>query len=234
MCYRHFVKKSIDEVAYKQELERLMHREVTLICDEIFQDCTFEVGKEASNREREERHLTNRSMNYGEIEFKAFLDILNELRRLGVETRGKTFWDLGSGTGKALVCARLASDFGRVCGVELLKSLVSKATTAVDRLHDQYLHDLVCRDRVEHSEGSLLETQWGDGDVIFCNSTAFDRDLMGKMSRKAGTCMKKGAVFITFTKALHDYDAQKKFEELSRTRMKMSWGPATVIYHMKK
>ena len=235
VCYRHFSKGSLDVASYKNELLQLVRREVEAICNEVFDDCDFDAGKEASNAEREERggNFKNRSLNYGEIEYKAFLEILRQLEKFGVDPAGKTFYDLGSGTGKALVCARLAADFGKVAGVEVLTTLVEKAAVAVDRFHTRYLEDLVCATPIEQCEGSLMTHKWGDGDVIFCNSTAFDRELMGNMSRKAAACMKKGAIFITFTKALHDYDAKKCFEELERTRMKMSWGPATVIYHRK-
>jgi hypothetical protein len=71
-------------------------------------------------------------------------------------------------------------------------------------------------------QGSLLDFDWSDGDVVFANSTCFDDNLMLKMSKMAET-LKPGAIFVTFTKGL----SSKAFEVLERKRYKMSWGPAT-------
>ena len=234
VCYRFFTKGSIDESVYKSELHRLIEREITIICDDVFFDCDFEAGKQASNKEREARGLTGRSLNYGEIEYKAFCDILASLERYDIKTENAVFYDLGSGTGKALVCARLFADFRKVKGVELLASLSAKADKAIGTFNKKYLEDLWYPGAIEHEEKSLLDADWSDGDVVFCNSTAFDRELMEHMSNKAAACLKKGAIVITFTKPLHDYGDRKKFEELERVRMRMSWGPATVIFFRKR
>ena len=50
-------------------------------------------------------------------------------------------------------------------------------------------------------QGSILEFNWFDGDVIFANSTCFDDALMLKMSAMAEN-LKPGAIFVTFTKGL--------------------------------
>jgi hypothetical protein len=46
---------------------------------------------------------------------------------------GCVFYDLGSGTGKALFAARLTQDFSRCIGVELLESLHGAAVNVVNR-----------------------------------------------------------------------------------------------------
>lgn len=71
-------------------------------------------------------------------------------------------------------------------------------------------------------QGSFLDYDWSDGDVVFANSTCFDDALMKDMADQAAK-LKPGAVFVTFTKGLNS----KAFEVLERKRYKMSWGPAT-------
>ena len=71
-------------------------------------------------------------------------------------------------------------------------------------------------------QGSVLDLNWLDGDVIFANSTCFDDELMRIMARIAEG-LKPGAIFVTFTKGLNS----PAFEVLERKRYKMSWGPAT-------
>ena len=90
---------------------------------------------------------------------------------------------------------------------------------------------MLCSSQNQHAsvyEGSFLEYDWTDGDVIFANSTCFDDNLMMSMSKMAEGC-KPGAIFVTFTKGLNS----KAFELLERKRYKMSWGPATVFIHRK-
>ena len=54
---------------------------------------------------------------YGEVLFCYFIPLLN----LVSPKPGEIFWDLGSGTGKALAIAALAFPFlKKVCGVEYL------------------------------------------------------------------------------------------------------------------
>ena len=48
-------------------------------------------------------------------------------------------------------------------------------------------------------EGSFLDFDWSDGDVVFANSTCFDDELMMDMSKKAEK-LKAGALIVTFTK----------------------------------
>ena len=69
---------------------------------------------------------------------------------------------------------------------------------------------------------------WSDGDVLFANSTCFDDALMKKVAGQAVT-LKKGAVFITFTKRLPSHH----FEVLEHQMYQMSWGGATVYIQQK-
>jgi len=52
-------------------------------------------------------------------------------------------------------------------------------------------------------EGSFLDFDWSDGDVVFANSTCFDDELMLELSKKA-ELLKPGAIVVTFTKVFVD------------------------------
>jgi len=73
-------------------------------------------------------------------------------------------------------------------------------------------------------QGSFLDFDWSDGDVVFANSTCFDDELMSAMGRQA-ELLRPGSMFITFSKAL----PSGCFEVIEKKRYKMSWGPATVF-----
>jgi len=79
----------------------------------------LEVGKALSKEEREERALESKSLIYGEVEFSAFSKVL---RKIGCPPGG-VFYDLGSGTGRAVFTARMTQDFSKCVGIELLEGL---------------------------------------------------------------------------------------------------------------
>ena len=64
--------------------------------------------------------------------------------------------------------------------------------------------------------------------MVFVNSTCFDDTLMAKIAASAVT-LKRGAIFITFTKRL----PSPHFDVLEHQMYQMSWGPATVYIQQK-
>ncbi len=50
-------------------------------------------------------------------------------------------------------------------------------------------------------EGSFLDFDWSDGEVVFANSTCFDDELMLGLS-KAAEKLRPGAIVVTFTKGV--------------------------------
>ncbi len=74
-------------------------------------------GAELSNAERRSKKLTSSEFTYGEIEFVHFVPLL----KMAAKTEDGVFWDLGCGTGKALVAAAAGyNKFEKICGVEYL------------------------------------------------------------------------------------------------------------------
>lgn len=65
----------------------------------------------------------------GEVDFKSFCSVLRKIN----PAPGTMFYDLGSGTGKAVFIARLTQDFARCVGIEILHGLHSQAQKIVDR-----------------------------------------------------------------------------------------------------
>ena len=64
------------------------------VYNDLFSDTSLEVGKSLSKKEREDLHLQEeKSLIYGEVEFKSFYSILRKIN----PRPGLTFYDLGSG-----------------------------------------------------------------------------------------------------------------------------------------
>ena len=78
--------------------------------------------------------------------------------------------------------------------------------------------------------GDFLQFDWSEASFLFANSTCFSAELMNSLSQKADE-LKKGAIFVTFTKKLPNLS--EKWEIRDGFRRVMSWGIATIYVHRK-
>jgi SAM-dependent methyltransferase len=174
--------------------------------------------------------VDKKSLTYGEISVASFYKILGTI---GVPMRTKKFYDLGSGTGKAIVVARFATDFDVCIGIELLPSLHAMAEAVHDRMKKKKrsrLNDMLqMAEGIELHKGSFLDFDWSSGDLVFANSTCFSKDLMQNISAQAEK-LAPGAILICFTKPI----ASNCFELLHKRSYKMSWGPASVYTYRRR
>jgi hypothetical protein len=216
-----------NDMDFLEKVNDLIAEESASLFNELMSETSLEVGKKLSKDERDSKNLNEqKSLIYGEVDYASFYRVLRKINA----PPGGTFYDLGSGTGKAVMAARFTRDFGRCLGIEILEGLHSQAMKVVNKYNQQF-RQFLCSGQPQHAsvyEGSFLNYPWTDGDVVFANSTCFDDKLMEDMSRMAEG-MKPGAIFVTFTKGL----SSKCFEVLERKRYKMSWGPATVVIHRR-
>ena len=230
---KRYINKSINYDTLIDNLDKLIANESSSLFDEIFIDCTLSQGKILSREERSSKNLSYGSLTYGEIDYQNFYTIL---RRINPISSNAIFYDLGSGTGRAIIAARLTQDFSKCIGIEILENLHNAAVKVVDKFNSSFRYMLhQGRNDVDIHHASILDYNWSNGDVVFANSTCFDSNLMDDISKQA-LKLKIGAIIITFTKELtidplnQGYPA---FEILDKTRYNMSWGPATVFIHRR-
>lgn len=149
---------------------------------------------------------------------------------------GGVFYDIGSGTGKPSVAAACLHPFERAGGVEILEGLYNTSlelkqkwdTTAKALLKEDGQEEETELEFTLGDGTDFLVKDWSDGDILFANSTCFDDSLMAKIAEKAAS-LKKGAIFITFTRRL----PSTHFEVLEHEMYQMSWGGATVYIQQK-
>lgn len=76
----------------------------TNLYNALFAECSLEDGKYLSKSEREINKLhENKSLIYGEVEFRSFSRVLRKIN----PAPGGVFYDLGSGTSKAVFVVRV-------------------------------------------------------------------------------------------------------------------------------
>lgn len=185
-------------------------------------------GKRISVAELKQLKIQDDAFVYGEIIFESFVLILQRVE----PQAGEVFYDLGCGTGKALVVASLLFDFNKVIGVEILSGLHAVCKKQLIRLNHltaktPMFSDYQCNIKVINDD--ILKTDFSDGGVVFINATAFFGVLWEKMVTQLCQ-LKPGARVIVTSKDLPVSD----FELIDDRRRLMSWGMATVRIYRRK
>jgi SAM-dependent methyltransferase len=227
-----------------------VYKECNMLFNLVFRDFTADSSKEIAKRNVQRQGDTPidtlSAKVYGEVEFFSFANLLERVK----VAPGDRFYDLGHGTGKAMVAASLlfGDKLSHIEGVELLEDLYDLSKTTIQSYtshiarpsssepsssaaENPFYSRMQCP-LVAH-QGDFLEepwvAAWTSADIVFANSTCFDDDLMRRIAVLADR-MKPGARMITFTRHLPS-DA---FEIIDRVNLGMSWGAATCYVHVRK
>ncbi|GMH89849.1 hypothetical protein TrST_g9244 [Triparma strigata] len=225
------------EKGFISKLYALADRKAAEEFDRLFEDCSIEVAKSASKGERAEKELTKeRSLIYGEVEFDSFAVVLRKIcsgfsKDMAPMDRNKVFYDIGSGSGRAVMIARMTQDFEKCVGIELMENLAKLADNIkakyLEGNYSEKLYETVGKE-VQFYQADFLKFDWSDGDLVFANSTCFTDELMAAIAEKSAA-MKAGSFLVTFTKGI----ISDAFELVEKKRYVMSWGPATVFIHRR-
>lgn len=158
---------------------------------------------------------------YGEIEFLPFIALLS-LIHLDEQS---VFYDLGSGTGKAVLACAMVYPVKKCVGIELFPELFSSALEQKNRLSaiQGYQH---AAQNIEFILGSFLDVSLMEATTVFINASAFFGDTWDKLCTKLDTLPFLTTV-ITTSKSLKS----TKFEVSKVTTVMMSWGPVLAYIH---
>ena len=160
---------------------------------------------------------------YGEIDFISFIALLS-LTNPSADT---VFYDLGSGTGKAVLACAMVFNVQKSCGIELFNLLHDAAVKQRRRLNQ--LPDYHEKSTTIHLiNADFLNTSFSDATLIFINATTFFGDNWIAISKQLEQ-IKLGAIVITTSKKLRsDVFALKKI-----TTVQMSWGPVNAYIQQR-
>jgi len=190
-------------------------------------------AQRTSSRERKRLGLNDDALTYGEIDFLSFLLILDRAQ----PQSGEIFYDLGSGTGRALLVAALSAELSKVIGVELLPGLcklaqiqINKAKTLVqvssERDKQLYLQSL---DRIQVLNADFLQIDFSEADLIFINATCLSYYTWEKIVARLNKLKSGSRIIVTSKKIIHE-----NFEGLYQGFELMSWGMNSVNIYRKR
>lgn len=168
------------------------------------------IAKEAQN------HYQGDSLTYGEISLCALLDLLALIK----PTVNDRFYDLGSGSGKAVVTVKLRYPKMDVVGIERVQALhflAEEIGQSIPPPHAKFL----CED--------FLTTDLGDATILLINATAFLPDVWEPLLVKL-LALKAGTKIILTSKQLPHEAFIAHFGALE----KMSWGHANTFIYEKR
>ncbi|MCS7184163.1 MAG: methyltransferase domain-containing protein, partial [Patescibacteria group bacterium] len=131
------------------------------------------------------------------------------------------FYDLGSGTGKAVILAALIYEIKKSMGIEYLESLVNASNDALSQIKKIINFN---SENINFIKGDIFESDFSDGNIIFMNSTCFSDEQLKRLS-ELSLNLKQGSKLIVLTKKIED---NQNFQMLSEDQYSFSWGFATV------
>jgi len=161
---------------------------------------------------------------YGEIDFESFIALLS----LCNPDSDSIFYDLGSGTGKAVLASAMVFNVRKSCGIEHFDSLHQCAKKQRERLTTipEYAHKSRAIDFV-HGNFQTISLQ--DASIVFINSSAFFGEFWAETSRCLEQ-LKPGSIVISTSKAL----VSSVYKTHHITPVKMSWGVVNAYFQQRQ
>ncbi|MBI2444574.1 MAG: hypothetical protein HYV42_05045 [Candidatus Magasanikbacteria bacterium] len=168
-----------------------------------------------------------KELTYGEVNFASFPALL----AAADAPPGGTFYDLGSGTGKAVILAALLGNFRRLVGIELIPELYQTAAAVREKFNQRLrpaLPQSYPEPDINFRSGDIFTEDWSEADVIFVQATCFSENLLTQLTERCQQ-LKPGSRIISVTATL---DAP--FLTCFHTdKFALGWGLATVWYYVR-
>jgi SAM-dependent methyltransferase len=160
---------------------------------------------------------------YGEIDFLSFIALLS----LTKPDHNTVFYDLGSGTGKAVLACAMVFPVCKSVGVELLPELHLCACEIKQQLatHVNYEQQV---QKIDFILGDFLDTPLEEATLIFVNSSTLFGITWEKLCLLLSN-LPRAHTIISTSKPL----ISTVFTAKISTRMQMSWGIVPVYIHQR-
>ena len=160
---------------------------------------------------------------YGEIVFTDFIALLSMVK----VNQDTVFYDLGSGTGKAVIACSMVFSNKKSYGVEIFNDLVAQSFVQQKKLAElqDYKSNAV---KIKFFKNNYLQHNINDANVIFINATALFGESWELVKQKLAD-VAPGTIVISSSKKINNHFFVLK----KQTTVRMSWGAVIVYIHEK-
>lgn len=164
------------------------------------------------------------SLIYGEIEFIPFIALLS---LIDVQ-QDSVFFDLGSGSGKAVISCAMVFQPQKAIGIEKLERLFHVSEQLRNQLHSIEAYK-DCASRIQFLHQDFLNASLEEASHIFINASAFFGEMWHEIEKKLNPLPHLQWI-ITTTRPLK----LENFECIRTTEVAMSWAVVTAYIHQRK
>ncbi len=164
---------------------------------------------------------------YGEITYGGFSQML----KAALPQKGEVFYDLGSGTGKAVLLASLLGDFSKLRGIEVIKDLHNAAVDSLAFYKNNITLQLLPKKHqqdIDFIHDDFANSDWSDANILFMNATCFSYELSPALIKKL-EALKKGTRVLTNTLPIPSFEYV--VERLGN--FSFTWGKEQAFLHTK-
>lgn len=194
---------------------------------------SLERGKRVSQKERDDRGITDEAYAYGELDPNTFVSIYNKVTAAyGFWIKKAIFFDLGCGVGNLVYCAAFQGRFDKVGGIDAIEALLDRGEKRMPRWNrfSKGFPKEIKRTKFMWEHADYLESPdpWRDATFVLLHWTALNKEQLDR----AGDCLaqlREGAIVVSFTTPVANSD----FEILVKDTCEVSWGQA-VFYVQEK
>lgn len=179
-------------------------------------------GKAISITYRSIHFNRNKEFIYGEVDILAFYLLLEKTQ----PRPGDIFYDLGSGSGKAVFTAAFYFDFSKACGIELLAPLFCSAQNRLQQANQLLKPEhSTALASIQFIQDNFLNYNFQDANIIYIAATCLHESTWEKLINKLAT-LSPGTRIIVATKTIQN----DKFTQTYQGVELMSWGlcPVTI------
>lgn len=142
-------------------------------------------------------------------------------------SKGKIFYDLGSGIGNTVIGSYLIGNFDKYVGIEILNSLYKISEIARNRLLEI---DKESKNKISFINGNLLDYDISDGDILLFCCPNKDGNIRYKMEEKF-MGLKSGSIILSL---IHVFQDKKNFELTTSRIVKTAWGETPMMIYRRK
>jgi len=215
LCWPHMPSIGDKNAAEVKEAVRTLNR--------VYEGCAFDSKYKMGDvqkalKESAESFSSEYALVYGEISPFSLVTMFCTV----CATSGQRFYDLGSGTGKAVVLAKLLGL--NATGIEFFEDRWVVSCEAKDRL----LSELTDSDGIQFLHANVLDVDFSDADLVLCTDILWPADLRAGVANIARG-MRRGSFLVTNEEICDD----PGFDLLTEIELATNWNATqTYVVHI--